>query len=163
VTNFFRDREAFETLAKFIPRLFEGKGADETVRAWVPGCATGEEAYSLAILLREYADKLEAVPKIQVFASDIDENALGIARNARYPLVLLKDMSPARLNRFFVREGATCHVVKEIRDMCVFSAHSLIRDPPFSRLDLLSCRNLLIYLNVDLQAQVIPLFHYALR
>lgn len=164
VTNFFRDREAFAALEKFIPRLFEGKGADDTVRAWVPGCATGEEAYSLAILLREYADRLDgAAPKIQVFASDIDENALAIARTARYPALLVREIPPARLNRFFVRDGTTYHVVKELRDLCVFSAHSLIRDPPFSRLDLISCRNLLIYLNTDLQGQVIPVFHYALR
>jgi two-component system, chemotaxis family, CheB/CheR fusion protein len=164
VTNFFRDREAFAALESFVPRLFEGKGADDTVRVWVPGCATGEEAYSIAILLREYADKLTAgAPKIQIFASDIDENALAIARNARYPALLLRDIPPARLNRFFAREGATYHVVKDLRDLCVFSAHSLIRDPPFSRLDLISCRNLLIYLNTDLQAQIIPLFHYALR
>ncbi|HXR88358.1 MAG TPA: CheR family methyltransferase, partial [Stellaceae bacterium] len=164
VTNFFRDREAFAALEKYVPRLFEGKGADDTVRVWVPGCATGEEAYSLAILLREYADKLTSgAPKIQIFASDIDENALAIARNARYPAILLRDIPPARVTRFFVREGATYYVVKELRDLCVFSAHSLIRDPPFSRLDLISCRNLLIYLNTDLQAQIIPLFHYALR
>jgi len=165
VTNFFRDREAFAALEKIVPRLFEGKGADDTVRVWVTGCATGEEAYSIAILLREYADKFgdAGAPKIQIFASDIDENALAIARNARYPALLLRDIPPARLNRFFLREGGTYQVVKELRDLCVFSAHSLIRDPPFSRLDLISCRNLLIYLNTDLQSQVIPLFHYALR
>src|SRR5262249_35893236 len=128
-----------------------------------PGCATGEEAFSIAILLREYADRLPGVPKIQVFASDIDENALTIARTARYPSSLLKDVTAARLKRFFVREGSVYHVVKEIRDLCGFSAHSLIRDPPFSRSDLISGRNLLIYLNVDLQTQVIPIFHYALR
>ena len=164
VTNFFRDRDAFAALEKFVPRIFEGKGADDTVRVWVPGCATGEEAYSLAILLREYADRMTTgAPKIQIFASDIDENALAIARNARYPAILLRDIPAGRVNRFFAREGTTFHVVKELRDLCVFSAHSLIRDPPFSRLDLISCRNLLIYLNTDLQAQVIPLFHYALR
>lgn len=164
VTNFFRDREAFAALEKFIPRLFEGKDADDTVRVWVPGCATGEEAYSIAILLREYADRLtDGAPKIQIFASDIDENALAIARNARYPAILLRDIPPARLNRFFLRERPTYQVVKEVRDLCVFSAHSLIRDPPFSRIDLISCRNMLIYLNTDLQEQIIPLFHYALR
>ena len=163
VTNFFRDREAFAALEKALPRLFEGRGADDTVRVWVTGCATGEEAYSLAILLREQADRLSDPPKIQVFASDIDENALTIARTARYPAILVRDIPPARLNRFFTREGASYHVVKELRDLCVFSAHSLIRDPPFSRLDLVSCRNLLIYLNTDLQVQIIPLFHYALK
>jgi two-component system CheB/CheR fusion protein len=163
VTHFFRDREAFETLEKFIPRLFEGKGADDSVRVWVPACATGEEAYSIAMLLREHADRLPAAPTIQVFASDIDDNALAVARNARYPAMLVKDIRPERLKRFFVQEGATYHVARDIRDLCVFSTHSLIRDPPFSRLDLISCRNLLIYFNVDLQAQIIPLFHYALR
>ncbi|HEY3916216.1 MAG TPA: chemotaxis protein CheB [Stellaceae bacterium] len=163
VTKFFRDREGFEALEKLIPRLFAGKGADDALRVWVPGCATGEEAYSLAMLLHEYTDRLSAVPKIQVFASDIDGNALTVARNARYPAILVKDIPPARLNRFFVREGATYQIVKEVRDLCVFSAHSLIRDPPFSRLDLISCRNLLIYLNTDLQGQIIPLFHYALQ
>ena len=164
VTNFFRDREAYAVLEKFIPRLFEGKGADDTVRVWVAGCATGEEAYSLAIALREQADRIGVgAPKVQIFASDIDENALAIARNARYPAMLVRDMLPARLNRFFTREGTIYHVVKELRDLCIFSAHSLIRDPPFSRLDLISCRNLLIYLNADLQGQLIPLFHYALR
>ncbi len=163
VTNFFRDHEAFAALEKIIPRLFEGRGADDTVRVWVPGCATGEEAYSLAILLREHADCVTGAPKIQIFASDIDENALAIARNARYPAILVRDIPPPRLSRFFTREGTNYHVVKELRDLCVFSAHSLIRDPPFSRLDLVSCRNLLIYLNTDLQAQVIPLFHYALK
>jgi two-component system, chemotaxis family, CheB/CheR fusion protein len=163
VTNFFRDREAFAALEKFIPRLFEGRGADDTVRVWVPGCATGEEAYSLAILLREHADRVSGAPTIQIFASDIDENALAIARTARYPAMLVRDIPPGRLKRFFTREGASYHVAKELRDLCVFSTHSLIRDPPFSRLDLVSCRNLLIYLNADLQAQVIPLFHYALK
>ncbi len=163
VTNFFRDRDAFSALEKYIPRLFEGKGADELVRIWVTGCATGEEAYSLAMLLREYADKITGSPKIQIFATDIDENALAIARVGIYPEAVLSDVPPARLKRFFVREGASYRVLKEIRDLCVFSSHSLIRDPPFSRLDLISCRNLLIYLNTDLQTQVIPLFHYALR
>lgn len=164
VTHFFRDREAFAALETFVPRLFEGKGADDTVRVWVPGCATGEEAYSIAILLREYTDQLVGgVPKIQIFASDIDENSLATARNARYPAILLRNMPPARLNRFFAHEAETYRVVKELRDLVVFSAHSVIRDPPFSRIDLISCRNLLIYLNTDLQTQLIPLFHYALR
>jgi two-component system CheB/CheR fusion protein len=163
VTNFFRDRDAFAALEKFIPRLFEGKGADHVIRVWVIGCATGEEAYSIAMLLREHADTLQVAPKIQIFATDIDEQALATARSARYPESLLKDVSPARLKRFFTRESGFYCVTKEIRDLCVFSAHSLIRDPPFSRLDLISCRNMLIYLNPDLQVQVIPFFHYALR
>jgi two-component system CheB/CheR fusion protein len=163
VTNFFRDRDAFTALETHLPRLFEGKGADEFVRVWVTGCATGEEAYSLAMVLREHADATASAPKIQIFATDIDENALAIARTGIYPESVLSDVPPARLKRFFFREGTSYRVVKEIRDLCVFSSHSLIRDPPFSRLDLISCRNLLIYLNTDLQTQVIPLFHYALR
>jgi two-component system CheB/CheR fusion protein len=127
------------------------------------GCSTGEEAYSIAILLREQCEKLLAPPKVQVFATDIDETAMGIARGARYPANVVKEVSPERLARFFVHESGTYRVVKDVRDMCIFSTHSVIRDPPFSRLDLISCRNLLIYLKPTLQAQIIPLFHYSLR
>lgn len=164
VTNFFRDREAFDALeALVVPKLFEGKGADGTVRVWVPGCATGEEVYSIAILLRERMDGLPALPKVQIFGTDIDETALGAARAGRYPAGSLEDVSPQRLQRFFVEEAGIYTVSKELRDMCIFSAHSVVRDPPFSRIDLISCRNLLIYFNAELQAQVIPVFHYALR
>jgi two-component system CheB/CheR fusion protein len=164
VTDFFRDAPAFRALETVvIPKLFEAKGADDELRVWVSGCATGEEAYSLAILLREHIDTLEAPPKVQIFATDIDDAAMGVARAARYPAALVKEVSPERLKRFFVHEGATYRVVKDLRDMCIFSTHSVIRDPPFSRLDLISCRNLLIYLKPQLQGQVIPLFHYALE
>ncbi|HEY3846007.1 MAG TPA: chemotaxis protein CheB, partial [Acetobacteraceae bacterium] len=163
VTTFFRDTETFDTLAQSVlPHLFEGKAADNTVRIWVPGCATGEEAYSLAILVREHLAKLSAQPAVQIFATDIDEAAVGVARTGRYPTQLLKDVSSARLERFFTAYDGTCQVRKELRDLCTFSAHSVIRDPPFSRIDLISCRNLLIYLDTDLQARVIPAFHYAL-
>jgi two-component system CheB/CheR fusion protein len=168
VTHFFRDAEAFRALeTSVIPRLFEGRGADDEIRVWVAGCATGEESYSIAILLREYMDShmdsAGALPKVQIFATDIDDTAMTVARTARYPKTLVNEVSPGRLKRFFVREGATYHVVKELREMCIFSNHSVIRDPPFSRLDLISCRNLLIYLKPALQGQVFPLFHYALR
>ena len=164
VTNFFRDAEAFQVLEKeVIPQLFEGKGAGDAVRVWVPGCATGEEVYSIAMLLAEHAQTLHALPKIQVFATDIDERALDVARTGRYPTNLLSDVPSDRLRRHFVEDGFSCVVRKEIRDLCIFSAHSVVRDPPFSRIDLISCRNLLIYLGVDLQNQVIPVFHYALR
>jgi two-component system CheB/CheR fusion protein len=164
VTSFFRDQRAFEELAsQVIPHLFEGRGADEPVRVWVPACATGEEVYSLAILLLEAMDAFPMAPKVQIFATDIDEPALAVARAARYPAPLLDDVSPARLERFFTRSGASYVLTKEVRDLCVFSAHSIIRDPPFSRIDLISCRNLLIYLDGDLQRRVIPIFHYALR
>jgi len=164
VTDFFRDPEAFRALeAMVIPKLFEEKGADNEIRVWVTGCSTGEEAYSIAILLREHLEKLAAAPKVQIFATDIDENAMGIARAARYQASVVKEVSPERLRRFFVHEAGTYRVAKELRDMCIFSTHSVIRDPPFSRLDLISCRNLLIYLKPVLQGQIVPLFHYSLR
>ncbi|MEO5372761.1 MAG: PAS domain-containing protein [Alphaproteobacteria bacterium] len=164
VTNFFRDAESFQALQeRVIPRLFEGKRADDVVRVWVPGCATGEEAYSIAILLQEWLDRMDPPVRIQIFASDLDERALSTARLGQYPERLLENVSPERVARFFTSDGTNCTVVKSIRDVCLFSLHSLIRDPPFSQLDLISCRNLLIYLDVTLQNQVIPLFHYALR
>jgi two-component system, chemotaxis family, CheB/CheR fusion protein len=163
VTEFFRDREAFEALEqKVIPELLKGKGAGDAVRIWVPGCATGEEAYSLAMLLCEQAPEGER-PQLQVFASDIDERSLDVARTGRFPASIEQQVSPERLKRFFVREDGSYRVIAELREMCLFSKHDLLRDPPFSRLDLISCRNLLIYIDVDLQKRIIPLFHYALR
>src|SRR5262245_50323904 len=164
VTNFFRDPGAFDTLEKsVIPTLFEGKGASDTLRVWVPGCATGEEVYSLAILLREHTDSLRVTPKVQLFATDIDENALAVARTGRYPERLLENVSKQRLKRFFSGDDISYSVNKDIRDLCIFSAHSVIKDPPFSRIDLISCRNLLIYFGTDYQARVFPIFHFALR
>ena len=164
VTNFFRDTKAFEALQQLVmPRLFEGKGPSDTIRVWVPGCATGEEVYSLAILLREQAEQSRLRAKIQVFATDIDEAALAVARAGRYPDTLLQGVSKDRLERFFTSEGTSYVVNKSIRDVCVFSSHSVLRDPPFSRMDLISCRNLLIYLNSELQTHVIPILHYALK
>ena len=164
VTNFFRDTKAFEALQQLVmPRLFEGKGASDTIRVWVPGGATGEEVYSLAIMLRELAEEIRSRAKIQVFATDIDEAALAVARAGRYPDTLLHGVSKDRLEHFFASEGTSYVVNKPIRDMCVFSSHSVVRDPPFSRIDLISCRNLLIYLNSELQTHVIPILHYALK
>jgi len=164
VTNFFRDTKAFEALQQLVmPRLFEGKGPSDTIRVWVPGCATGEEVYSLAILLREQAEQSRSRAKIQVFATDIDEAALAVARAGRCPDTLLQGVSKDRLERFFTSEGTSYVVNKSIRDVCVFSSHSVLRDPPFSRMDLISCRNLLIYLNSELQTHVIPILHYALK
>ncbi|HEY1260603.1 MAG TPA: chemotaxis protein CheB, partial [Stellaceae bacterium] len=164
VTDFFRDAAAFKALETVVvPKLFEDKGADDELRVWIAGCSTGEEAYSIAILLREYSEKLSSPPKIQIFATDIDETAMATARAARYPASVVKEVSPERLRRFFVQEAGSYRVVKELRDTCIFSTHSVIRDPPFSRLDLISCRNLLIYLKPSLQGQIIPLFHYSLR
>ncbi len=163
VTTFFRDAGAFEAVQSVVlPRLFNGKTALDHVRVWVPGCATGEEAYSMAILLREHMDGLTDPPKVQVFATDIDELAVATARAGRYPATLLDGLSPKRRERFFSRHENSYVVTKEVRDLCTFSAHSLVRDPPFSRMNLVSCRNLLIYMDVDLQATVIPSFHYSL-
>ncbi|MCI0151393.1 PAS domain-containing protein [Paraburkholderia sediminicola] len=164
VTSFFRDAEAFESLANIVlPELFEGRGADDTVRVWVPGCATGEEVYSLAILMREQINGRTDAPRVQIFATDIDDGALAAARAARYPLPLLDGVSEERRRRFFVPDGSSYVLAKEVRDLCIFSPHSVIRDPPFSRIDLVSCRNLLIYFGTEFQNQVIPTFHYALR
>jgi two-component system CheB/CheR fusion protein len=164
VTNFFRDADAFAKLAELaIPKLFEGRSAEETVRVWVPGCATGEEVYSLAILLREHMSTLDMPPRVQIFATDIDERALAVARAGRYPEALLDNISAERRERFFVADAGAFVLSKEIRELCIFSPHSVIRDPPFSRIDLISCRNLLIYFGLDMQNQVVPIFHYALR
>ncbi len=164
VTAFFRDPESFAALEqRVIPALFQDKGPGDTVRAWVPGCATGEEVYSLAILLREHMDERPRPPKVQIFGTDIDEAALNFARAARYSPGAFEGLSPERLRRFFGEEGGSHLLAKEVREMCIFSSHSLIRDPPFSRMDLISCRNLLIYLDAELQSRVLPILHYALR
>ncbi len=164
VTGFFRDAEAFEALAtRVIPELFEGRGADQSVRVWVPGCATGEEVYSLAMLLREHMEGLRNVPRVQVFATDIDEPALGVARTGRYPASLLTEVSPERISRHFDKEGELYSVTRAVRDLCVFSTHSVVRDAPFSRIDLVSCRNMLIYMGTELQERVIPVLHFSLR
>ncbi|WP_448044060.1 CheR family methyltransferase [Bradyrhizobium liaoningense] len=163
VTEFFRDKREFEVLeTQIIPQIFEGKGAGQQVRVWVLGCATGEEAYSIAILLREHMARMDSAPQTQVFATDIDGRALATARVGRYRTNIEADMTSERLARWFEREGDTYCVVKELREMCIFSQHNVIKDAPFSRLDLVSCRNLLIYLNAELQDRVIPLFHFAL-
>ncbi|MBV0892616.1 PAS domain S-box protein, partial [Paracoccus sp. Z118] len=164
VTEFFRDKREWDLVEReVIPRLFEGKAAADALRVWVVGCSTGEEAYSLAILLAEHRASVENPPQIQIFASDLDGRALAAARSGRYPDRIAKQMTPERLGRWFLHEGDTYCVGKELREMCVFSQHSVIRDAPFSRLDFVSCRNLLIYLDAELQEQVIPLFHFALR
>ena len=166
VTNFFRDPEAFAALeALVIPKLFVGKPAGAQVRAWITGCSTGEEAYSIAILLQERLESLKQNYKLQVFATDIDSRAIAVARAGIYPASIADDMTPERLARFFTLEsdGASYRVHKGIRDLLVFSEQDLIKDPPFSKLDLVSCRNLLIYLDVGLQKKLITLFHYALN
>ncbi|WP_126955100.1 CheR family methyltransferase [Xanthomonas euvesicatoria] len=164
VTKFFRDRREFEFLEQqVIPRLFQGKHTGDSLRIWVLGCSTGEEAYSLAMLLREHAETLDTAPRIQIFASDIDGRALATARVGRYASSIVGEVAPERLRRWFVKEGDTYVVSKELRELCVFSQHSIVKDPPFSRLDLVSCRNLLIYLDAELQNRVVPIFHFAIR
>ncbi|HVU29191.1 MAG TPA: CheR family methyltransferase, partial [Sphingomicrobium sp.] len=163
VTQFFRDPKEFEILEAELPKLFEGKGPNDQFRVWVLGCATGEEAYSIAILLAEFLDRIENGPTVQIFATDLDARALGSARAGRYSNAIADHVTPERLARWFIKEGDTYRVVKDLREMCIFSPHNLIKDAPFSRIDLLSCRNLLIYLNADLQNRVIPIFHFSLR
>lgn len=163
VTAFFRDPAVFATLAEqIIPELFANRAAAEQIRIWVPGCATGEEAYSLAILLLEQIADAAAYPEIQIFASDLDEGALTTAREGRYLEAIEANVSAERLQRFFIKEGRYYRIKKEVRKLVLFANHSLLTDPPFSRLDLISCRNLLIYLDRPLQQQVFKLFHYAL-
>jgi two-component system CheB/CheR fusion protein len=164
VTNFFRDCEAFEAVERgIIRRLFEGKGTNDQVRVWVAGCATGEEAYTMAMLLREFTESLPHPPTVQVFATDIDEQAVSTARDGFYTEADIADLSPERLRRFFIKETDGYRVRKELREMVLFAHHNLIKDPPFSHLDMVSCRNLLIYLNRTAQERVMHVFHFALR
>lgn len=164
VSSFFRDPRAFEALQEtIIPRLFEGKGASDWVRVWAPGCATGEEVISIAILLCEHMDRLHAPPRVTIFATDIDDQALNVARAGRYPEALMEGLSSERRQRFFTADSGSYVVAKAVRDLCVFSPHSILRDPPFSRIDLISCRNLLIYFGVEAQRRAFPIFHYALQ
>lgn len=166
VTRFFRDPEPFRVLEeRAIPDLFANKPSDGTIRVWCPGCSTGEEAYSIAILLRERMEKLRYSVKVQIFATDIDGHAIALARRGGYPANIASDVSPERLACFFGTEsdGSAYRIHKSIRDMLIFSEHDLIRDPPFSRLDLVTCRNVMIYMGSELQKKIIPLFHYALN
>jgi two-component system CheB/CheR fusion protein len=164
VTNFFRDPLAFQALEKsVISKILQDKGSNDVVRVWVPGCSTGEEAFSIAMLFREQMDNLRTVPKVQIFATDIDEDALSVARSGRYPAGLIDGVPQERLNRFFMSDDISYTISKDIRDLCIFSPHSVLKDPPFSRIDLISCRNLLIYFGADFQSKVIPIFHFALK
>jgi two-component system, chemotaxis family, CheB/CheR fusion protein len=164
VTNFFRDREAFEALERdIIPRIFQHAGANEYLRAWSLGCATGEEAYSLAILLADHNLLVDPARPIQVFASDIDERAIDYARRAIYPASIVTDVAPSRLRQYFEKHENYYSVKKEIREKVLFASHNLLRDPPFSRIHLITCRNLLIYLDRDIQKKVFEMLHYALH
>ncbi len=164
VTSFFRDAESFEHLEKTVlEELVKSHDAGHPVRIWVPGCATGEEAYSLAMLIIEKISSLRKDVKLQVFASDVDERALAIARNGVYPDSIAEDVSAARLRRFFTKEDHSYRVTPELRDTVVFANQNILSDSPFSKLDLISCRNLMIYLTPDAQERVIQMFHFALN
>ncbi|MEW6020764.1 MAG: CheR family methyltransferase [Pseudomonadota bacterium] len=164
VTNFFRDREAFESVERdIVPELFKDKGPTDEVRAWVAACATGEEAYSLAMLMADQAELMEHPPTFQVFASDIDDSAIDSARSGNYPASIITDVAPTRLRQYFNKEDDRYRIRKTLRDRILFASHNLLRDPPFSRLDMISCRNLLIYLNRDVQVRVLQTFHFALK
>jgi len=165
VTNFFRDPPAFAVLhEKVVPRVLAEKPLHDAVRVWVCGCSTGEEAYSIAMLLYEHVVELKRSLKIQIFATDIDHQAIETARAGVYPASIAADVSEARLNRFFTHDPqrGTYRIQKHIRDLVVFSEQDVIKDPPFSKLDLVCCRNLLIYLSNEVQKKLIPLFHFAL-
>jgi len=164
VTSFFRDPAVFELLAtKTLPELIQHHPADQSLRVWIAGCSTGEETYSLAMLLREQLTAAKRNTKLQIFASDVDPDAVATAREGLYPAAIEADVSPERLDRFFTKEGHNYRVRQELRALVVFTIQDVLADPPFARLDLVSCRNLLIYLRAEAQAKVIALFHFALR
>jgi two-component system CheB/CheR fusion protein len=165
VTKFFRDMTAFEVLKEHLYAKLIRKSPEETIRVWIAGCSTGEEAYTIAILIMEYLEglKLKRVPKVQMFATDLDPDAIEHARAGVYFSNITSEISPERLQRFFVEKNNGFVVKKEIREMIVFAQHNLIKDAPFTKLDLLCCRNVMIYLNADLQKKLIPVFHYSLN
>ncbi|CAN7692812.1 PAS domain-containing protein [Rhizobium sp. LjRoot98] len=166
VTTFFRDEQAFEALASQVLKPLVDMAdhhEEESIRIWVVGCATGEEAYSVAMLLHEEMARRKMKVPFQIFATDLDETALTTAREGRYPRAIEADVTPERLARFFIDEGTHFRVRKELRESVLFAKHSILKEPPFMRLDLISCRNLLIYLERSLQAQVCSIFHYSLR
>ncbi len=163
VTSFFRDDEPFRALERLVvPDVLERRRA-EGIRIWVPGCSSGEEAYSLAMLFRQQMDAQPLPPLLQIFATDIDASAVAEARQGQYTTAVEQQVSPERLARFFTKRGDSYSVTKALRDLCIFTEHDLLKDPPFSRMDLVSCRNLLIYLEPALQKHVIELLHYAVR
>ena len=166
VTSFFRDPEAWEQLKTgALPALFAGRAANLAVRAWVPACSTGEEAYSLAIVIKEALEGLKPARKmnLQIFATDLDPQAIEKAREGLFPANIAADVSAQRLQRFFAKDENGYRVAKSIREMVIFAPQNIIMDPPFTKLDLLSCRNLLIYLTPELQMKLLPLFHYSLN
>ncbi len=164
VTSFFRDQKVFDYLAKHIvPDLVRTHAVEQPLRVWIAGCSTGEETYSLAMLLREAIAAAKRNIKLQIFASDVDADAVALAREGLYPKTIAAEVSPERLAQFFSREELGYKVSPELRANIVFTVQDVLIDPPFSKIDLISCRNLLIYLGQEAQAKVISLFHFALR
>jgi two-component system CheB/CheR fusion protein len=164
VTRFFREPSIYEMLKKKVfPTLVKKRSPSDPVRIWVPGCATGEEAYSMVICLSEFLDKQGVNIPYQIFATDLDETAIERARKGLYLKSALQDMSPQRLNRFFVKANGNYQIIKPIRDACVFAPHNLLKDPPFSHLDVISCHNVLIYLDNEPKRKILQMFHYALK
>ena len=164
VTRFFREPESFTALAQEVfPKLIEGRSPDQPIRVWACGCATGEEPYSLAIALLEFLQKEQSDIRVQIFATDVSETAIEHARTGVYPASIATDVGADRLRRFFTKTDGNYRVSKQIRDLCVFARQDLTKDPPFSRLDLVMCRNVLIYMDATLQKRLINLFHYALN
>ncbi|MEX2588709.1 MAG: chemotaxis protein CheB, partial [Chitinophagales bacterium] len=163
VTTFFRDKEAFKALEAYLKKIINKKGKQEPIRIWVPGCSTGEEPYSIAILLSKILkDKIQDY-KIQIFATDIDERAISKARKGIYPEASLENLSKSIREKYFIKKNNEFELIKAIRGMVLFSRHDIIKNPPFLKIDLISCRNLLIYFNTALQKQIIPVFHYSLN
>lgn len=164
VTSFFRDPQAFQYLkSEIMPRLFAEVKSGDQIRVWVPGCATGEEAYSHAIMLSEFTETLSQSPSLQIFATDIDEEALARGRQGLYPNTIAADVSAQRLRRFFSNEGSSYRVKRELREIVLFAPQNVLRDPPFSKLNLISCRNLLIYVDRQAQQRIFETFHFALK
>jgi two-component system CheB/CheR fusion protein len=164
VTSFFREPKAFDLLNKEVfPILLEDKTRQFTVRIWVPGCSTGEEVYSIAICLREYLERKGTIVNVQIFGTDVSDKNIEKARAGLYPETIADDVSEERLKQFFAKSNGHYQINKSIRDMCIFAKQDLTRDPPFSNLDIVSCRNVLIYFKPQIQRRIIPLFHFALK
>ncbi|MEX1184094.1 MAG: chemotaxis protein CheB [Gemmatimonadota bacterium] len=161
VSSFFRDPDAFEALSALVPSLFEGKGAGDAIRVWVVGCATGEEVYSIAMVLTEHASTLADPPRLQLFATDIDEQGYASARAGLYPTAAVAGLEPALLEKYFTREANGYRIAKSLRELVLFAGHNVLHDPPFSRMDLVSCRNFFIYLQPEAQERVLETFHFS--
>jgi two-component system CheB/CheR fusion protein len=164
VTSFFREPEAFQVLKKKVfPKLVKNKPAEAPIRVWVPGCSTGEEVYSLAICLSEFLEHARLQSPVQMFGTDLSEAAIAKARAGTYLSSIALDVPPERLRRYFLKTEDNYQIAKTIRDLCVFSRQIVTQDPPFSHIDLISCRNVLIYMDAGLQNKLVPIFHYALK